>query len=139
MDSLQEDSIDSRSLLSYELSVNKRVFLKALLSLLFTLITVMSVIRSANASCDGSVNGKRSSLSQTTIICETHEGANHTHDGDSGRGHGLGHSCHLGHCSFTLGSSPSLSAYKLEPVLIVLDLHFELSDFQSSLFRPPIS
>lgn len=99
----------------------------------------MSVIRPANASCDELMSGGKGSLNQTSTICGTHDGANPTHDGDSGHGHGLGHSCHLGHCSFTLGSGPSLPNYKLEPVLFALDLHFKLSDFQNSLFRPPIS
>lgn len=113
--------------------------MKTLLSLLFTLITIMSVIRPANATCDEYLNGGKGSHNETTIICGTHDGANSNHDGDSGHEHGFGHSCHLGHCSFTLGSSPRLPTYKLEPALFILDLHFKLSDFQSSLFRPPIS
>lgn len=51
----------------------------------------------------------------------------------------VGHNCHLGHCAFPMSSQISLSTISFEIPHHIFDVAYFVFDFQTSLFRPPIS
>ena len=113
--------------------------MRAFLAVLFITITVLSVIRPVNPSCDVATDSSQLSSGASLIACGIKADSPSPHSSNSSHDHDICHTCHLGHCSFTLGSSPVLPGYGDTKIFSPLESVFELSDFKSSLFRPPIS
>lgn len=113
--------------------------MKVVLAIFFTVITMLSASQHANPLCDDSgenghiVNSlaKDSNSIKSDIAHQRHESSENCA--------GSGHSCHLGHCSFTVQDNPTvIGSYVISSVEFV-ELNFSLSDFPFSLFRPPIA
>lgn len=113
--------------------------MKTFLAFLFILIAIVSVSKPVNASCDdsypeisSSVDEKLSTL-KALASCDddNHSGASH--------GHGACHNCHLGHCSFTISTNVVLFSSCELSGFVPVKGSFNLSDFKTSPFRPPIS
>lgn len=100
---------------------------------------MVSVSKPVNGSCDDShprnsiSSEEKVSVLKAAVPCqdENHSEASHQH--------GACHNCHLGHCSFTISANLVLfSTHELSGFVPVKG-NFNLSDFKSSPFRPPIS
>ena len=113
--------------------------MRAFLATLFIIITVLSVIRPVNSSCDIVTDSSQLSSGASLVACGIQGDSPSLHSSSSGHDHDVCHTCHLGHCSFTLGSSPVIPIYGDTKIFSPRESIFELSDFKSSLFRPPIS
>lgn len=113
--------------------------MKAFIAIIFISITVLSVIRPVNPSCDVSTDSVQLSSEASLVACTIKADSSFPHSSSSGHDHDICHTCHLGHCSFTLASSPVLPSYGDTKIFSPLENVFELSDFEASLFRPPIS
>jgi hypothetical protein len=113
--------------------------LKTFLAFLFILITFLSVSKPMNASCDDSHTKSSISVDEKVSVLEAAAPCNEDNHSDASHEHGACHNCHLGHCSFTIGTNVVLfSIYELAG-FVPVKVNFNLSDFKSSPFRPPIS
>lgn len=113
--------------------------MKTFFSVLLVLITVWSVLHPESASCDdfnesSSISSAQSGDSDISITA-----GNGQHSCDFDPHHSVCHSCHLGHCAFTLERETAMSSYSMVAIKFPnLDSGNLLAGFGLSLFRPPI-
>jgi hypothetical protein len=115
--------------------------LRIFIILFITTITLIGVLSQASASC-ASLESKPSvslelqnysSITNQSFPPQGQQTSAHHHAGSAH------HNCHLGHCVFILSSLVALSPLSPDQILEFTDLSVVISDFPTSLFRPPIA
>jgi hypothetical protein len=91
-----------------------------------------------NALCDDSTFESSISVDKETSILKTEIPCQGKDRSDVPHRHEACHNCHLGHCLFTISINIDLFSVVKTSGFVSAKYFFSLSDFQSSLFRPPI-
>lgn len=109
------------------------------LAFIFIVITIVSVSRPVNTSCDESSPKNSISFDKQVSLVSVDSPCQDDDHANSGHKHEACHNCHLGHCSFTIGSNVSLVSNFEIPGFVPVNHSFSLYDYKTSPFRPPIS
>ena len=120
--------------------------MKFLVAWVFSVITLLGVLSPSRATTAQNLDSKQvyASTFSSSIQRQPYGQLRDLEDGDS---HDSGcqhsdsrsHTCHLGHCAFTLGCSIYLSTTAPDEILDFKILSVVIFDFQTSPFRPPIA
>ncbi len=102
--------------------------------LFITTITLIGVLSQASASC-ASLESKPS----VSLELQNYSSITNQSFPPQGQQTSAHHNCHLGHCVFILSSLVALSPLSPDQILEFTDLSVVISDFPTSLFRPPIA
>ncbi len=107
------------------------VVFRRLIAIFLTLSTVLSVVSPDRIEIEEfSVDSENMSILFSDVE-SSDPSAQHDHES--------GHSCHLGHCSFTLEYFADLNFISPNKSLISKLFGFEASSFPEEIIRPPIS
>lgn len=112
--------------------------LNFLVAVFFTIVTLISVAQPQNALCNDSESTLNNSQSESAPHFTTAKNLPSTKQ-NTDHDQSICHTCHLGHCSFTLTSTLPILSYNETAILNFSLYDFSLSDFKSQVFRPPIS
>ncbi len=108
---------------------------------IFTAMTLFGSFSSAESFC-ADVKSQNTALelsaSEVTLV-SADQGFPSSHEESDCHHSCVGHNCHLGHCAFPMSSQISVFTVSFEMPHHIFDVALFIFDFQTSLFRPPIS